>query len=235
MFKLTIRIIIFATLTLTIFQGCINDWSFDLFPNKPLNKCKSSCFIFEGRVYDPNNSEPILAPIELIYQGDGFLAFANELGWFLPDSNGYYAVNFDGTDYQDGTGYFILKATRDGYLTNDIDGRVEISDMDSTNFDVPVIADILLRPQATLRFNFEISKPDQLQLLSYTYQYAQKKYEHPIFSEKWGLDTLYSHPVAGDQFVYTWINYKENNQSYSIQDSIYLRKGETKLIKTKIN
>ncbi|MBP6185970.1 MAG: hypothetical protein KA479_13590 [Saprospiraceae bacterium] len=222
-------------LSVLILAGCFNDFSFNLLPKIPLNNCTTSCFIFQGKVFDPNNSEFLSAKIDLVYYGDGYISFPVELGQVESNSSGFYAVNFNATDYKDGSGSFVLTATRAGYLTNEYDGRVVIGDIDSTNFGMPILANILLRPKATLQFKFGISKPTQLQSLSYAYQYAEKKYQHQIYSEKWAVDTLYTQPVAGDQFVYTWVNYKANNQSYTIQDSIYLKKGETKLVETMIN
>jgi hypothetical protein len=185
---------------------------------------------FQGKVFDPNNSEFLSRQNRPCILWRWLYFISGRFGQVESNSSGFYALNFNATDYKDGSGSFVLTATRAGYLTNEYDGRVEIEDIDSTNMGMPILSNILLRPKATLQFKFGISKPAQLQSLSYAYQYAEKKYQHQIYSEKWAVDTLYTQAVAGDQFVYTWVNYKANNQSYTIQDSIYLKKGETKLL-----
>lgn len=225
--------------SMLLWQGCLNDLSFDLFPEKPLNQCKSSCFIFQGTVYDPNNSVPLSASIDLYYNSGGFPSFSKYLGDIKSNSKGEYAVNFDGTDYTSDWGYFVLVTKLDGYLdgylTSGNDGQVVISNLDSTHYDIPVMADIPLRPKATLQFEFDIKYPTLLQSLSYSYKYAGTRYIHSPRKDSWSLDTLYTHPVAGDQYVHSWIEYKQNNQIYEIRDSVYLKKGEVKTITSKIN
>lgn len=218
-----------------LWQGCLDDLSFDLFPEKPLNQCKSSCFIFQGTVFDHNNSIPLSASIDLYYNTGGYFSLPVFMGTIQSNSKGEYSVNFDGTDYTSSMGYFVLVAHRDGYLTTVNDSQVVIDDLDSTHYDVPVMTDIPLLPKATLQFKFDIKYPTLLQSLSYSYKYAGTRYIHSPREDSWSLDTLYSHPVAGDQYVHTWIEYKQNNQIHEIRDSLYLKKGEVRKITSKIN
>ena len=190
------------------------------------NSCSSNCIIFNGIITDPNNEIPVECDIIIEHTDNSFLPNLTRIGETTTDTSGFFQFSFDGTNYSTDDGYFTVKAVKNGYLTNDIDGKVNFYTINSSQFDTPINADIFLRPEATLQFSITMASSSSISDFNYSYKYANTEYQNSIPNENLTQSILREHSVGGDQEVSVHYQYKNNSQQIEVNDSILILAGE---------
>jgi len=211
-----------AVFIIVLCSACLND--------EPLfdgQSCISDCIVFTGKVTDPNNDIPISTKLKITFTNGGLVFRRTEnIGVTSSNELGEYSFSFPGENYKVDNGYFIIKAEKAGYLVTEYDGRAVIYSVDSTNFDLPFVNDILLRPAAELQVSLKIDNVDLITDFVYSINYGGPKYGYRIPDEFLVQDTFYLYDVGGDQKTEVVYSYKKENQEIKVVDSIFINAGE---------
>jgi hypothetical protein len=220
---------IFGYLLLFYTFGCYSDTP--LFDGK---SCDSDCIIFQGQVFDPNNNVPVTAEVTIIHKTGNKFSIPNTIGKINSDENGDFIFKFDGTNYREDVGYFIVKAEKEGFLSNNIDGRKVFYTIDESDFDQPINADISLIPEATLEVSVHVEKKSLDSRFEFSFRYANTTYLHPFSSNQLPLDTVWVFEVGGDQIVEINSIYRMNNMVEETDHSKFVKAGETEKLVVRI-
>ncbi|MEO0896310.1 MAG: hypothetical protein AAFY71_07935 [Bacteroidota bacterium] len=186
--------------------------------------CQEECFIFEGQVMDPNNDVPVQSLIKVEFKRHPYLSF-RVVGELETDSLGQYRFALNGRDFLFPNGEFKLQAFKEGFLTNSYDGTLEFHHPDSSQFDIPFAADLLLRPSANLQFTFK-GELEGISDFRYRYRYGSTGFVFRVLDEHLDVAQVFEHEVAGDQFIQLSFNYMKAGQKVEKTDSLFIAKGE---------
>lgn len=215
------KLLLILMLYTALFTSCFN------LPDKPAfsgNSCTENCIIFKGKVWDPNNERPVDALVTITHTSEGWFNTKQTIGKFHPEDDGSFAFRFEGSDFKHDYGYFELRAAKEGYMTNQVDGRILLFDIDSTDFDFPTTTDILLLPKANLQVYFSTASANQISSFSYSYQYSHNRYRVVVPWEGRQRDTVILN-VAGDQEVDFAYEYTIDGKNKQEEKSIYIDAG----------
>ncbi len=222
--KTTLQFLFLGLLFLSI-SSCYNkDQGFD-------ENCISNCIIFSGSVTDPKG-EPLSAEIEISHTSGGYIAVERLIGKTETDLNGNFDYRIDGTNYEVNYDDFTVRAFKEGYLTQDREGTLTLPNIDSSNFDIPNIANIVLSPKSTLEIEMNIDSPSNITSIIYSPKYLNSGSSYGIFVDS--LPKTYSHTVGGDQLVFVEYSYRKSGTKLEFTESVYIEGGETKKVEINI-
>jgi hypothetical protein len=192
--------------------------------NKEEISCRSNCLIFEGIVLDSYTNKPIKNGTVGAYLIPSSLGVYSEIekGKTQTDKNGHFELRLEGEDLYKERQDWGIKCIKGGYLSRRlIDSGVNISGIDSTNFDKPINVDLNLIPSGTLRFNISESSQD----FYYDLDFGNGLDRHYF----WKISNLYTHAneVAGNRM--TIITFYRGVSEIN-KDSIFVNVGEVEEI-----
>jgi len=188
--------------------------------------CSSGCIVFLGTVTDPNG-DPVPSEI-LINKSGSFFGFEQLLGELETDSDGRFDFRFDGSEYKTGGDIFTVSAHRGGYISDDHEGKVSFFNIDSTNFDLPTIANITLSPSATIKLGVTVDMPGIISQFRYSLSYLNRANGYAISDDSLKVNQDFSHTVGGDQAVMLKYSYKRLDDPLNFEESIFIEGGEEK-------
>lgn len=202
------------------FVGLLTGCAIDGFPECTGN----GCLIFEGKITDTSGNSLEDTDLTLVFDE---ASFAN---WFFSDrevlkrtrtdENGNYRMAIFGEDYRDGEGFFEIIANKENFIKRD----KSIHDIDSSDFDTPILVDIDLAPEATLELLLQtVSGVSDLEY-NLVVDYSPTIFD---LSQSANLDTTYTYRVAGDQYVSVYYKYKKSGAEINRSDSVFIERGAT--------
>ena len=198
--------------------------------------CQSDCYVFIGRVIDPNNGNTAVpdATVRLEYRdgsGPNFISLGgspNPEAVTKTDDSGNYRFDIDGSSFKRDIGYWKLKATKPGYLDADYEGTATENRVDSTDFDVPFVNDLEIKPAA--KIILEVDVQDANYIVRYNYKYSVTRHGASFEDGQLGKQRA-EIDVAGDQTVsLILIQQFKDEPRQELDKSVFIDAGETKSV-----
>jgi hypothetical protein len=191
-----------------------------------LEECTGiDCIIFEGQVYDSNNNIFIQdAFVEVEFDESSAALFSDDrttVGRTYSDENGFFRFSIPGEDYKVDNGYFIIIVRKDNYYTR----YKYFYQVDSTNFDIPISADVEIKTKAELELSIKTSSGIE----NFNYFLPNDTYTKTLYvwlRDSTNIDLTNVYKVPGDQFVKIDYEYEKDGNDYTASDSVFIAGGE---------
>ena len=191
-----------------------------------LEECTGvDCIIFEGQVQDKNNSTFIKdAFVEIEFDESSASLFSDDrttVGRTYSDESGFFRFSIPGEDYKLDNGYFIIIVRKDNYYTR----YKYFYQVDSTNFDIPISADVEIKTKAELELSIKTSSGIE----NFNYFLPNNTYTKTLYGwlrDSTNIDVSNLYEVPGDQFVKIDYEYEKDGKEYTASDSVFIAGGE---------
>lgn len=194
----------------------------------PKGTCSVGCLTFEGSVRSAGKDSMVSGVVVKLHKEiDTFLGLKSKIGETTTDADGKYSINIDGANYSRGNHDFELSFYHPNYIMSQVDSEVRYYDIDSSNFDKPIIKNLVFFPIAYVKVS--ISKQN-FSLLKMNFS---KKYNHTVYS--WGFnmntrDTSVIYQIAGDTITSFGCSNSNSHQKL-LSEKINIAAGDTAFFK----
>lgn len=196
--------------------------------------CTSGCIVFLGSVTDPNG-EAVESEIEINYRETGIFSFERLIGETETDKDGNFAFSFDGTNYKIDEGTFKVSAHKGGYISDDREGLVSFSNIDSTRFDLPNIANVAISPISRIELDVKVDSPSEITSFIYRFSYLNRSIFVSVPDGTLSNSQNYDQIVGGNQTVLFRYSYKKLGTLLEFEESFYMEGGQTKKVEIEID
>ncbi len=227
-----LSVITFLTTTLLI-NSCRKDKD-PLFDGMT---CSGNCYILTGKLIDSAVNSVIANGEVKFYFDDITGTFSNKktyLGRVLTNANGDYTFKFDGSQFNNVSGYYYAEAFK-GNLFADLlyPNRVATFNLDTSIYDLPFIQNFPLFRPATIKVRVIAANITNFQYLTISYDYG-KVGNGIVFNGGRTIDTTITWKTAGDIRTFVQGDAVGNGVNIQKRDSIIIQTNNTGQIEIRL-
>lgn len=185
--------------------------------------CNSKCYILTGLLLDSALNKGIAnGEIKFYFKKPGLISITDYLGKVNTDGAGNYRFVMPGVVYQHVSGHFYAEAFKDDLFHDPFyKNRVASFSLDSTNYDIPVVKNLLLFKPATLKLRIIAFTVTGFRFLTVSYGYGIGSNGY-VFNGPRSIDTVLTFKTAGDIRTFIKVDAKGNNVDITKYDTIQI-------------
>ncbi len=191
--------------------------------------CNSKCYILTGVLLDSAFNKGIAngeVKFYFNYSG-GIFGRTDFLGRVKTDAMGNYRFVMPGNVYQYVSGYFHAEAFKDNMFHSPFfKNKVANYHLDSTDFDIPVVKNLLLFRPATLKLRIVATTVTGFRFLTISYGYG-KGSDGFVINGPRSIDTTFTFKTAGDIRTFITVDAKGNGVNVEKFDTILIPANNT--------
>lgn len=198
--------------------------------------CNNKCFILTGILLDSAFNKGIAYGEVKFYfhYAGGIFGRTDYLGKVKTDANGTYRFVMPGNVYQYVFGYFYAEAYKDNMFAGLIyKNQVATYHLDSTDFDMPVVKNLLLFRPATLKLRVIANTVTGFNFLTISYGYG-KGSDGFVINGPRSIDTTFTFKTAGDIRTFIQVDAKGNGVNVEKFDTILIPANATKQVEVRL-
>ena len=198
--------------------------------------CNSKCYILTGVLLDSAFNKGIAngeVKFYFNYSG-GIFGRTDFLGRVKTDALGSYRFVMPGNVYQYVSGYFYAEAYKDNMFASPFyKNQVATYFLDSTDFDKPVVKNLLLFRPATLKLRVIATTVTGFRFLTVNYSYG-KGSDGFVINGPRSIDTTFTFKTAGDIRTFITVDAKGNGVNVEKFDTIFIPANNTRQVEIRL-
>jgi hypothetical protein len=198
--------------------------------------CNSKCFILTGVLLDSAFNKGIAnGEVKFFYHhSGGIFGRTDFIGRVKSDAAGNYRFVMPGNGYPNMFGYFYAEAYKDNMFAGLIyKNQVATYFLDSTDFDKPVVKNLLLFRPATLKLRVIATTVTGFSFLDVDYGYG-KGSEIVTINGPRSIDTTFTFKTAGDIRTFISVQAKGNGVNVEKFDTIVIPANNTRQVEIRL-
>jgi hypothetical protein len=198
--------------------------------------CSSKCFILTGVLLDSAFNRGIAnGEVKFFYHhSGGIFGRTDFIGRVKTDAAGNYRFVMPGSGYPNMYGYFYAEAYKDNMFASPFyKNQVATYFLDSTDFDVPVVKNLLLFRPATLKLRVIATTVTGFSFLTVSYGYGKGSDGVAINGPR-SIDTTFTFKTAGDIRTFISVDAKGNGVNVEKFDTIVIPANATRQVEIRL-
>ena len=199
--------------------------------------CSGNCYILTGKLIDSVVNSGLADGEIKFYFNDNTGTFSNNkiyLGKSISNAEGSYTFRFDGSRFNNVSGYYFAEAHKDNLFADPFyPNRVATFDLDTSLFNVPFIQNFPLFRPATVKVRVIATSVTNFQYLTVSYGYG-KVGSGIVFNGGRAIDTTIIWNTAGDLRTFIQGDAVGNGVNIQRRDTLIVPTNSTRQIEIRL-